>query len=140
MRRALENRGRYEVAHRILLPGGQVRYVHEQGKAKCGSTGQPPTIIGTVRDITEQKSAEDALRTSSAMLSGILTISEEAVILADGEMRIILFSRGAERVFGYRAQEAIGLGIEQLIPQLFHAAHRKHIADFAAGGEMSRRR
>ena len=136
-RRAIEDRVRYDIKHRIVLPSGEVRYVHEQGEVEYGPTGQPLRMIGTVLDITDQQATEDALRGSRAILSGVLAIAEEAIILADNEMRVTLFSRGAQRVFGYEAEEAAGLRIERLIPERFHSAHRHYVREFTDGPKTS---
>ncbi len=61
---ALSRRGAYSIDHRILLPNGQVRIVHEQAEVVCDATGVPVRLSGTVQDITERKLAEQALLTA----------------------------------------------------------------------------
>ncbi|MEW6571846.1 MAG: PAS domain-containing protein [Nitrospirota bacterium] len=55
----------YNISHRIVLPDGTVRFVHEQGKVTFGESGEPVRMFGTVQDITEQKMVEEELRQSN---------------------------------------------------------------------------
>jgi PAS domain S-box-containing protein len=91
-----------------------------------------------VRDITERKRAEEALRSSEARFSGIISISPDAIISVDGEQRIILFNDGAEKIFGYSRAEAIGARLDVLIPERLRAIHDHHVASFAAGETTAR--
>lgn len=98
-----------------------------------------PAVQRTFIDLTERKAAQETIQRNRRMLSGILSIAEEAIILADDTLRISLFSRGATRVFGYEADEAQGLSVEQLIPVRFRSIHRKFVEAFSAGPEKSLR-
>lgn len=137
VQQAVEDHVPYDIEHRIVLPGGEVRAVHEQGEVEYSPTGQPLRMIGTVQDITAQKSAEDAIREGRAMLSGILSIAQEAIILADDKLRITLYSQGAQRVFGYEVEEAIGMNIERLIPERLRGSHQHLVQGFTRGPEKS---
>jgi len=92
-----------------------------------------------VRDITERRRAEDALRLSEAKFSGIVAISADAVICIDENQRITLFNEGAESIFGYSKGEVVGSPLDVLIPERFRANHREHVKKFAEGRETSRR-
>jgi diguanylate cyclase (GGDEF)-like protein/PAS domain S-box-containing protein len=52
--------GLHDVEHRIIQPDGSVRWVHE--RADYTSLGEDQLLIGTVRDITDQKTQEAQLR------------------------------------------------------------------------------
>jgi PAS domain S-box-containing protein len=69
----------------------------------------------------------------------ILSISADAIISTDENLRIALFNEGAETIFGYSKAEALGASLDILIPERFRAIHREHMARFAAGPVMSRR-
>jgi len=45
----------YSVEHQIILPDGQLRFVHEQAEIILDDEGKPEKWIGTVQDITEKK-------------------------------------------------------------------------------------
>lgn len=58
---ALKSAKPYSIDHRIVLPDGTERIVHEQGEAEFESSGKPERMIGTVQDITARKEVEHAL-------------------------------------------------------------------------------
>jgi len=51
----------YSIDHRIVLPDGTIRFVHEEGKVTFGESGEPVRMFGTVQDITEKKENEARL-------------------------------------------------------------------------------
>lgn len=77
-------------------------------------------------------------RHTDRLLSGILDVSFEAVITIDSHHIIEIFNKGAERIFGYRAEEAIGQPLEILIPERFRANHGGHMTSFRESGQTSR--
>jgi len=88
-------------------------------------------------EITERKQVEASLRASQARFAGILEISAEAVISTDADLRITLFNRSAEKIFGYSAQEALGQSMNLLIPERLRAIHTQHVTGFADSGKQS---
>jgi len=52
---------RHSIDHRIVLPGGEVRWVHEEAIATVDESGSPISLAGTVQDITERKQVEQAM-------------------------------------------------------------------------------
>ncbi|MBJ6752049.1 MASE3 domain-containing protein [Geomonas anaerohicana] len=64
---SLKNRTPYAIDHRLLLPGGRVKHVHEQGETFY-ENGTAMRSVGTVQDVTVQKMAEDRLRKLSEEL------------------------------------------------------------------------
>lgn len=44
----------YNIEHRIILPNGTIRYVHEQGALKRNAAGEIVRMHGTVQDISER--------------------------------------------------------------------------------------
>ena len=59
---ALHQNKPHSIDHRILLPTGEVRVVHEEGEVTSDESGRPTRMVGTVQDVTELKRAEEELR------------------------------------------------------------------------------
>ena len=59
----------YNIDHRIVLPDGTVRFVHEQGEVTFGESGEPLHLLGTVHDITEKKEKEIQIIMSERLAS-----------------------------------------------------------------------
>ncbi len=58
---ALYEKKPYSIDHRIVLPDGSVRTVHEQAEVTFDEKNKPVRMLGTVQDITERKQAEEKL-------------------------------------------------------------------------------
>jgi PAS domain S-box-containing protein len=75
--------------------------------------------INMLMDITERRRAEEALRQVAefqAKLAAIVEFSDDAIISKSLDGIITSWNRGAERLFGYTAEEAIGQAITILFP------------------------
>jgi len=82
---------------------------------------------------------EDALEISEARLAGIVSLATDAIVSVDADYRIILFNTGAERIFGYAADEIHGQPLDLLIPDRYRERHVGHLAAFAASPVAARR-
>lgn len=71
------------------------------------------------------------------VLRGVFAISSEAIVVTDSHRRILMFSVGAEAIFGYPSDEVIGQTVERLMPERFRTAHPRHVAQFAAEPRQS---
>lgn len=69
-------------------------------------------VVFTFVDVTERKRHEQA----NARLAAIVESSDDAIIGKDVNGAIVTWNRGAERLFGYTAAEAVGQPIAILIP------------------------
>ena len=61
---SLARGGQFEIEYRIVRPDGEIRTVYERAEPVCDEQGRPLRLIGTVRDVTELKTAETKLRES----------------------------------------------------------------------------
>ncbi|HZS58503.1 MAG TPA: ATP-binding protein [Gemmatimonadaceae bacterium] len=86
-----------------------------------------------------QKQAEEAHRVAEAKLGGIVSIAVDAIISIDEDRRITMFNWGAERIFGYSAEEILGQPLDILLPPAARARHGTHIANFATSSQTARR-
>jgi PAS domain S-box-containing protein len=59
---SVEHRTQYDFVHRIVMPDGRVKWLHERGRTLYGDGGEPIRTIGTVQDITDRKRLEDRLQ------------------------------------------------------------------------------
>lgn len=66
--------------------------------------------------MTDPQSAADLARR-------IVATAGDAIVAADRDGRVILWNRGAETMFGYPADEAIGESLDLIIPEGLRARH-----------------
>jgi len=93
----------YDVEHRIIV-GDEVKWVRERAEMEFDSNGELKGGFGTVQDITERRQAEEKLREQAHILEQV----QDIVILTDLDGYILNWNTGAERVYGYSAEEILG--------------------------------
>ncbi|MDA0663650.1 MAG: PAS domain S-box protein, partial [Proteobacteria bacterium] len=81
------------------------------------------TIQSTVIDITDRRRAEEALQRSSARMRAILDATPMAIAALDTEMRVTMWTRTAERMYGWTEQEVLG-NAPQNIPEEERAGYQ----------------
>ena len=79
--------------------------------------GQSGAAILMFRDVTHQRALESELRKTKDFLERLIDATVDAIVAADLRGNILIFNKGAERIFGCTAEEVLG---------------RKHVWDFYA--------
>lgn len=115
----------YAIDHRIVLPDGTEKVVHERAEVRFDEDGKPLRMLGTVHDITERQRMEDQLRHSEERYRSVSRSVADAIIAADGEGNIVSWNPGAGAMFGYEEQEILGAPLAIIMPERYHDAHRK---------------
>ncbi|MEB2779287.1 PAS domain S-box protein [Algoriphagus sp. C2-6-M1] len=99
-----------DFSHRIILPHGEVKWVHELGRLNRNQAGVPISFEGTVQDITSQKNEEQHLR----LLESVITHTNDAVLITEAEpfdepgQRIIYVNEAFTKMTGYESHEVMG--------------------------------
>lgn len=101
--------------------------------------GQVVLIVAEWRDVTDRKRSEAALRETEGRFQRIVSLAVDAIISMDETQRITLFNHGAERIFGYAADEVLGQPLELLLPRELGDLHAREVRAFGAGTEEARR-
>jgi len=125
MRHAIDTRGDFGTEFRAVLPDGTERWISAMGKAAVDNRGGPVLLRGVCIDVTERKRAEERLLL-------VVQAAPNAIIVVDAQGLIVLANLGAERVFGYTADELLGKSIEILLPERLRAKHLEHRAHYLA--------
>lgn len=110
-------------AFRTLVKDGSVRHEHhvrrpDTGELRClrqsarvterGDDGRALTVIGTCRDITEERRAQALLEARERRLDAIIASLAEGVVVRDREGRITLANDAAARLAGVPREELLG--------------------------------
>jgi PAS domain S-box-containing protein len=99
---AAQERTAFTVEHRIVMPGGRVKYVY--AVARCDIGEGSFLIVGAVTDITERTRTEHMLREQARLLD----LTHDAIFVRDMNGVITYWNRGAEALFGWKEAEAVG--------------------------------
>ena len=111
----LQNRGYWSGELRHVCKDG--REVIVESRLQLFSDG---TVIEANRDVTERTQVKADLRESEQQLrwlASIVQFSDDAIVSKNLDGIITSWNKGAERVFGYTAEEAVGRPITIVIPQ-----------------------
>ncbi|MBN2368883.1 MAG: PAS domain S-box protein [Vicinamibacteria bacterium] len=94
------------IEHRIRRRDGSVRWVRNTPVLHLDAEGRPTSHDGLIRDVTERKQAEEALRREHDILMRITETSPVAIMVNDRTGRITFCNATAERLLGLTRDEA----------------------------------
>ena len=100
---------------RIILPDGTLKYIHAKGKSERQVGTKKLRMLGTNTDITREEIALAKIHNLEALRSAIVEYSDDAIISKTPEGIITSWNLGAENIFGYSQEEAIGKPIKNLL-------------------------
>ncbi|HEY9810770.1 MAG TPA: PAS domain-containing protein [Halomicronema sp.] len=103
--------GSYDAEYRVVRPDGSIRWIRDRGFPIFDPSGQANRAAGIAQDITESKNAEKVLREAQERLLFHVDNSPLAVIEWDANWQVVRWSAGAERIFGWKAEELSGLSL-----------------------------
>jgi PAS domain S-box-containing protein len=99
--------------HTVLIArDGTERPIDDSAAPMVDESGAPVGVVLVFRDVTERRRDEEI----RARLAAIVESSQDAIISKTLDGVIRTWNAGAERIFGYRAEEAVGRPITLIIP------------------------
>jgi PAS domain S-box-containing protein len=102
--------------HRLLMPDGSVKNVHAVAHALRDGSGSIE-LVGAVIDVTREHQARDALREQAALLD----LTRDTVFVRDMYDVITFWNRGAEELYGWTKEDAVGRVSHDLMQTIFPA-------------------
>lgn len=96
----------------ITLADGEKKWVETHANVYYNKEGEPVRLLGTVKDITNTKNAEEKM----AMLAAIVESSDDLILSKGLDGVVKSWNDAGERIMGYKANEMIGQHISKLIP------------------------
>jgi PAS domain S-box-containing protein len=96
---------RRHLEFRIVMQNGAVRWLQDQSQVETNAAGMPVRAVGIVRDITEGKLAEQALRASKDRLQLALNAAQLGWWQYDPLSGVILGDARLKEIFDFTADE-----------------------------------
>ncbi len=98
--------------YRYIAADGRIVWVLDETILVRDERGTPLWVQGFLVDITESKVAEE----TRARLAAIIESSNDAITSATLDFRLTSWNAGAERMYGYTAEDMLGQPITLLVP------------------------
>lgn len=101
--------------HRLRRANDSYLHVYDRASVAYDNSGKPLRMVGMIIDMTERKKAEEKIREQAELLDK----AQDAIIVCDLDRTIVYWNKGAEQIYGWKAEEAIGKNVRALF---FHGA------------------
>jgi PAS domain S-box-containing protein len=85
--------------------------------------------------IAQREQAQSALRESEELFRAVSESANDAIVTSNSLGDIVTWNGGAQRIFGYMQQEAVGARLTMLMPQRLHAPHLAGMQRVLSGGQ-----
>jgi PAS domain S-box-containing protein len=122
----------FEHEHRMRQKNGNYCWILTRGIAVRDEAGKAYRMAGTMTDISGRKNAELAV----IQLAAIVNSSDDAIISKNLTGNITSWNHGAEKIYGYSAQEIVGKHISVLYPPELIDEERKIVQRIESGEEI----
>jgi PAS domain S-box-containing protein len=98
--------------YRVARRDGTWRTVEATARSLVDSRGNIDGIVVNVSDVTERRQAEEMNR----RLAAVVASSDDAIVGTTVDGDIVVWNGGAERLYGWRADEILGKSVATIIP------------------------
>lgn len=78
-------------------------------------------VLELVRDVTDLQNLQLEVNANKELITAVLDNSADAIIGLDQSHRIVLWNKGAEKIFGFRPEEIIHTPFDSLLPAYVRA-------------------
>src|SRR5271157_153337 len=121
--------GKYAAEYRVRHADGTVRWVESRGETEFAPDGRPLRMLGTSRDVTERRVAEEKLRRREWELQTLADNTPDILTRFDPRLRHVFVNAAVLKVTGRQREEYLGktnreLGMPADLCQLWEDALR----------------
>jgi PAS domain S-box-containing protein len=97
-----------EFEYQVRQRGGAILWLSDSATVVRDEAGEVVRYEGTVRDITDQKRAEDAIAEGRRLLQQVIDTVPAVINVKDKQLRYLLMNRYMAGIFGIEPSDAIG--------------------------------
>ncbi|MEA5552433.1 PAS domain S-box protein [Anabaena cylindrica UHCC 0172] len=107
---AIEQKVEFAAQYRVIWADGSLHWLFTKGKVYYDKNEQPVRMLGTTKDISAQKQAEQKIHEQAALLD----IATDAIFVRDFQTEILFWNQGAEKIYGWQNHEALGKNLRDI--------------------------
>ncbi|MFH1625811.1 MAG: PAS domain S-box protein, partial [Pseudomonadota bacterium] len=96
---------------------GSSRFFNISGSPNLDSHSTVRGYVGLMKDITEQKKAEEALKDSEERYRAVLEYNPDPMVVYDIDGKVIYFNPAFTRVFGWTLEECLRHRLDFFVPE-----------------------
>jgi PAS domain S-box-containing protein len=108
LKRAVEERTRYNDTKRTIWPDGSLHWTNSRAQVHCDAAGKPVRMIGVTFDMTEHKQMEQALIKREREFRTLAENSPDYIARYDTNCRTVYVNPTLEKFIGGPSSEIIG--------------------------------
>jgi len=108
MNAADRNGDMFDIEYRVVLHGGEIRYMREIGGPETDEDGNLISLFGTIQDISDVRRAEESLRESESRLEDFVEAASDWLWEMDSSFRFTDFSADVNEKSGIDARNWLG--------------------------------
>jgi PAS domain S-box-containing protein len=97
-----------EFEYQVRQRGGGILWISDSATVVRDEAGEVVRYEGTIRDITDQKRAEDAIAEGQRLLQQVIDTVPAVINVKNKELRYVLMNRYMAGIFGIEPADAIG--------------------------------
>jgi PAS domain S-box-containing protein len=109
-------------------------FVTHERAGELGRLERIARVAEELGPLVERRRANEALAASREQFQAVTEAAVDAIVSADSSGRLLTWNRGAERMFGWAAEEVVGRPLTVIIPERFRKLHTDGIARVARTG------
>jgi PAS domain S-box-containing protein len=120
----IEQRETYDVEYRLRAKSGEYRWFRARGQATRNEAGQVVRMSGSLRDVTDRRRAEEALRRHQQLLQDVVNNTTAVIYVKYADGRYLLTNRRFEQLFNLTTDQIVGHTDHEIFPRDFADAFR----------------
>ena len=121
----------FNLVGRTIDKSGDIRWTRINSTPVISDAGDL-IYNGFVLDVTDRKMAEEEYLAKERLIKAMSQAVDDAMVMIDGGGRVMFWNPAAEKLFGYSAEEAMGMKFHKMAaPERYHAKVSEGLAVFA---------